>query len=276
MVMRKIITIDEEKCDGCGLCVTACHEGAIQLIDGKAKLIRDTYCDGLGDCLGECPQNAINIVEREAEAFDAKAVEKHLARQKAGPDGLDAAPVTGGCPGSALRSFEQPKAPHSGGGCPGSALSSFAQPGADKGAHKPAADAPPSQLRHWPVQLKLVPPGAPFLQGTDLLICADCVPFTVPNFHGKYLAGKSLVVGCPKLDDLQYYYEKLKAIFAEAALRSITVLKMEVPCCGGISQITVQARNEVIPDTPVTVHTLSLQGQELHTEQIEAGSPAAL
>jgi ferredoxin len=263
MVKRKIIRIDEELCDGCGLCATACHEGAIQIKDGKAKLISEIYCDGLGDCLAECPQDAITIEEREAKPFDEKAVEEHLARTAKEEAGA-ASPVSGGCPGSAMRTFEKPMTPPVGGGCPGAALKSFGQQGAQAGTA--TSGGVPSQLSHWPVQLKLVPPGAPFLKEADLLICADCVPFAVPDFHGKYLSGKTVLVGCPKLDDLQYYYEKLKAIYAEAKPRSITVLKMEVPCCAGIAQAAVQAREETIPETELQVCTIGLKGHELHRE----------
>jgi ferredoxin len=204
-------------------------------VEGKAKLISDIYCDGLGDCLAECPQDAITIEEREAKAYDEQAVKARLAQAHKG----------GGCPASALRSFN-----------PKPVCASDSQSSAQ----------PASQLGHWPVQLKLVPPEAPFLKGADLLICADCVPFAVPDFHTRYLSGKAVLVGCPKLDDLQYYYEKLKAIYAEALPKSLTVLKMVVPCCGGIAQAAIQARNEVIPDTEVKVHTLDLQGQEIHVE----------
>jgi ferredoxin len=251
MAVRKIIKIDEEKCDGCGLCVTACHEGALQVIDGKARLKSEIYCDGLGDCLSECPQDAITIEEREADAFDEKAVEVHLARQKSSKQAPAHPPVEGGCPGTALRSFQQRAAPSPAG----------------KG------EGGPTQLSHWPVQLMLVPPGAPFLKGADLLICADCVPFAVPDFHARYLSGRSVLVGCPKLDDLNFYLEKLKAIFAEAEARSITVLKMQVPCCAGIAQAAVQARNETVPQTETRVYTIGLQGEELFCEEVPAGAP---
>jgi len=264
MVKRKIIKIDEAKCDGCGLCVTACHEGAIQIVDHKARLVSEVYCDGLGDCLGECPQDAITIEERDAEAFDEKAVEEHLARKAEAHAGASAGaesapplpPVGGGCPGAALRKLSpQPAAPAAARSAAG------------------AADAPPaapglSGLGNWPVQLMLVPPAAPFLKDCDLLICADCVPFAVPDFHTRYLAGKILLVGCPKLDNLPHYEEKLKAIFTEAKPRSITVLKMEVPCCGGIAQVAVAARKVAAPDTPIKVHTVGIQGAEIACEDV--------
>ena len=249
MAVRMIVKIDEEKCDGCGLCVPACAEGAIQVIDGKARLVSETYCDGLGACLGDCPLDAITVEEREASDFDEAAVEQHLKQieQKAAMP-QHAAPS---CPGSAMRQFTQ-------------------QPAAHSASAEPMG---PSQLNHWPIQLMLVPPGAPFLKNADLLICADCVPFTVPDFHQRYLAGRALVVGCPKLDDLQFYFEKLKEIFAEASPRKITVLKMEVPCCSGIAQVAIQARNEVIPDTEIDVHTIGIRGG-FQCETIPAGTAA--
>jgi ferredoxin len=242
--VRKIIRIDEEKCDGCGLCATACHEGAIAIVDGKARLVSETYCDGLGDCLGECPRDAITIEEREAEPFDAAAVESHLADLEKGKT-CEAAPATGGgCPGSALRRFEQSKPP------------------AVTGDHRP------SRLGHWPVQLMLVPPGAPFLEGADILIAADCTPFATANFHEDYLAGRALLVGCPKLDDIQHYYEKLKLIFAAAKPSSVTVLRMEVPCCGGIANAVAKARAETIPDTDLKVVTIGVRGGEERVESL--------
>jgi len=274
MAIRKIVKIDEEKCDGCGLCVPACAEGAIQMIDGKAKVVSETYCDGLGACLGECPQGAITIIEREAPDYDEKAVAEHLKRlgKKANeanskkesvlamPEGFQPAHkarhshAEGGCPGAAMRQFDQ---------------ASAAQPMPMAGA----GVARPSQLSHWPVQLKLVPPQAPFLKNADLLICADCVPFTIPDFHSRFLAGRALVVGCPKLDDLQYYYQKLKDIFAQAQPSQITVVKMEVPCCNGIAEVALKARNEVAPDITVELHTIGIRGGAV-CERIPAGSAA--
>jgi Pyruvate/2-oxoacid:ferredoxin oxidoreductase delta subunit len=241
MAVRKIVEIDEEKCDGCGLCVPSCAEGAIQIIDGKAKLVSDVYCDGLGACLGDCPLDAIKVIERDADEFDEKAVELHLKALNETPDqpltSLQPAPHAGGCPGSAMRMLApEPQAATTG------------------------VVGIKSALGHWPVQLVLVPPGAPFLKNADLLICADCVPFTVPDFHSKYLAGKALVVGCPKLDDLDYYREKLKAMFVEAKPRSLTVLMMEVPCCTGIAHAALEARDLAAPDIPLTVETITIRG----------------
>lgn len=239
---RKIIEIDEEKCDGCGLCVEACHEGAIRLIDGKARLVGDSYCDGLGDCLGECPQGAIAIIEREADAYDEEAVQARMAPKTAKPSPANA-PLPCGCPGTALRSFKSDLGPKSG-------------------------PAPSSRLGQWPVQLKLIPPTAPFLQDADILLCADCVPFSVGDFHDRYLAGRALLVGCPKLDDLAYYEEKLEAIFREAAPRRITVLRMEVPCCSGLANAAIRARHAAAPHVPLEVVIIGLQGEELGRELV--------
>ncbi len=254
MAVRKIIEIDESKCDGCGDCVSACAEGAIKIINGKAKLINDILCDGFGACLGDCHSGALKIVEREAPEFDETAVARHLAAQQAAVPTAHA-PAGGGCPGSAMRQFNgppQPAAPQ-----PASPVQGGSQP------------AYPSLLNHWPIQLMLVPPGAPFLHGADLVVCADCVPFTVPDFHPRYLNGKAVLVGCPKLDDLSFYFEKLEAIFAQAKPSRITVLRMEVPCCGGIAQAAVQAREKAAPEVPLEVHTIGVRGG-IHLETVDS------
>jgi len=244
---RPIIRIDESLCDGCGLCVNACHEGAIQLVDGKARLVSETYCDGLGACLGECPQGAITVEHREAAGFTgpAPAIAARAAFEKAmsRAEGLHVAPP-GGCPGAAMRDLR----PAAGGSRPA--------------VPPKTANAAPvaSRLSHWPVQLMLVPPGAPFLKGADLVVCADCVPFAVPDFHARYLDGRSIVVGCPKLDDLPHYREKLVDLVAEAGPASITVVRMEVPCCGGITRAVTDARDAVAPGMPVEVHTVGVRG----------------
>jgi Pyruvate/2-oxoacid:ferredoxin oxidoreductase delta subunit len=237
MSVRKIVKIDEDLCDGCGVCVPSCAEGAIQVIDGKAKLVSEIYCDGLGACLGECPQDAISIEEREAQKFDEEAVEKHLAKTKE-PEPQPQKDLACGCPGSAMQSF----------GIKGVQTIPMTM------------SAESSALGHWPVQLMLVPPLAPFLKEADLLICADCVPFTVPDFHARYLAGKAVLVGCPKLDNLDLYRQKLKEIFAVAKPTSITVLRMEVPCCGGIVQAVIDARNDSAPHLPVVVYNHGIKG----------------
>jgi len=255
MAIRKIIRIDEEKCDGCGECVTACAEGAIALIDGKAKLVSETYCDGLGACLGDCPQGAISIEEREAAEFDETAVAEHLTGMKTEP-------------ASPLPSAHGSR--HAHGGCPGAALQTLQRrPAQNSSMAWNTGTSAQSQLGQWPVQLMLVPPHVPFLKGADILICADCVPFAVPDFHQRYLAGRAVLVGCPKLDDLQHYYEKLQEIFATAKPRRITVLRMEVPCCGGIGQAAVQARNLTMRNIPLEIHTIGIRG-EVQIETVEA------
>lgn len=232
---RKIIEIDESRCDGCGQCIDGCHEGALALVDGKAKLVKDTFCDGLGACIGECPTGALKIIERDASEFDQAAVDVHLKVAQAQPHAHHAG---GGCPGSAMRSFD--------------ALAAAASASPDQ--------PPPSMLQQWPVQLMLVPPHAPFLKGSDLVVCADCVPFTVPDFHARYLAGRAVVVGCPKLDDLDHYFEKLSAMMKQAQPRRLTVVRMEVPCCGGIVQAAVKAAFDSGLSFPIEEHVAGVRG----------------
>ncbi|MRR56487.1 MAG: 4Fe-4S ferredoxin [Deltaproteobacteria bacterium] len=237
---RNIVEIDQEKCDGCGLCVPSCAEGAIKIVNGKAVLAADNLCDGLGACLGECPRDAIRIIEREADEFDEQAVEASRAIVSVG---ADVAVQHGGS-----------SAGHHGGGCPGSRLmtrnsSSAEVTGAETGSRQ-------SRLGQWPIQLSLVPVTAPFFENADLLIAADCVPFAYADFHKDYLAGKALLVGCPKLDDNEYYTEKLTDIFRNATLKSVTVVRMEVPCCGGIeaaAKKALVASGKAIPFEVVTV-----------------------
>jgi NAD-dependent dihydropyrimidine dehydrogenase PreA subunit len=227
---RKIVHIDEEKCDGCGQCVPNCAEGAIRIVNGKARLLAEKLCDGLGACLGTCPRGAITIEERPADDFDHQAVERHLKSERPEPCacGHDPAPLP-------------PPAPHhhhGAGGCPGSRARTMPTPA-------PAANADraqiSSQLRHWPVQLALVPPTGPMWENAHILIAADCVPFAYPQFHDKLLAGKSLAIACPKLDDVEPYVRKLAMIFSANRIQSITVAHMEVPCCGGIVRVVKQA-----------------------------------
>ncbi|WHH58085.1 4Fe-4S binding protein [Petroclostridium sp. X23] len=215
---RRIIHIDEEKCNGCGLCVTACHEGAIEMVNGKAKLLSDEYCDGLGDCLPECPTGAITMIEREAVAYDQEAVDKKMAEKKAEKVKK---PVHSGCPGMAARMMNrtpvnnEPSVPQS---------------------DETSASAPVSELRQWPVQLNLVNPNAQYFKGVNLLIAADCVAYAHANFHKDFIKGHTTVIGCPKLDDNEHYKEKLTEILKNNDIASITVVRMEVPCCGGIVQ----------------------------------------
>ncbi len=239
---RKIVHIDEAKCDGCGECIPSCAEGAIALVNGKARLSADVLCDGLGACLGECPQGAITVVERDADAFDETAVKVHLEQlgRPPGHPAPHAAPPAPVRPRLTVMS----DAPAPQGGCPGSrpmtlprrGLSVVPSPG---GPALPAGGAS-SRLGQWPVQLHLVPVSAAFFRDADLLVAADCVPFAYARFHDELLAGKALVVGCPKLDDVQAYVEKLGRILASNEIRSVTVVRMEVPCCGGISMAARQ------------------------------------
>lgn len=244
---RKIVEFDESRCDGCGDCIPSCAEGAIQLVNGKARLVGDLLCDGLGACLGDCDKGAIRIVEREAEAFDEVAVERRLAASRPAPRPklpatLMAAPG-GGCPGSRALDLAAP-APRRG----------LAVVGPEPEPMRPAAGG--SRLSQWPVQLHLVPTRAPYFQGADLLLAADCVPFAYARFHDDLLAGRRVVVGCPKLDDNQAYAAKLADLFRVSGIRSVTVAKMEVPCCGGIAWAARQAlaqSGKVLPYREVTV-----------------------
>ncbi|MDD2367241.1 MAG: 4Fe-4S binding protein [Desulfuromonadaceae bacterium] len=228
-MLRKIVKIDPDKCNGCGDCVPSCAEGAIKLINGKAVLSAENLCDGLGACLGECPQGAISIEERESDPFDEEAVAKHLAAEGKPVQPHHAVP-------------EQPQQPktHAGGGCPGSRAMSFAPPRTAV-SDTPSSGSQQSQLAQWPVQLHLVSTTAPYFQGADLLITADCVPVAYAGYHQDFLKGKAVVMGCPKLDDNNFYTQKLTELFTRSDIKSITVLKMEVPCCGGIAIAARQA-----------------------------------
>jgi ferredoxin len=244
---RKIIEINQELCDGCGQCVTSCAEGAIKIVNGKATLIRDSFCDGLGACIGECPTGALKIIEREAEEFDHEAVEEHVKRQEEMNKKL--APMGCGCPSSNIRMLD-------------AACEKANQPSVQSGG--------PSALRHWPVQIKLVPPTAPFLRDADLLVAADCTPIAYPDFHRDFLQGRAVLLGCPKLDDAQGYVGKFTEIFKTANIRSITVVDMEVPCCSALPAIVqkaMQAAGKVIPMEEVT---LSVNGEILKRKQFAA------
>jgi NAD-dependent dihydropyrimidine dehydrogenase PreA subunit len=250
MAVRQIIEIDEDLCDGCGDCVSACVEGAIQLIDGKARLVSDTYCDGLGACIGDCHVGAISIIEREADEFDEDAVAAHLSRMST----LPAEP-----PGdAALNIVNPPLSGGGGGGCPGSRAQSIQPPPIFAKGEVPET---PSQLRHWPIQLHLVPPTAPFFQHAEVLLAADCVPFAVPDFHGKYLADHSLAIACPKLDANQdVYLDKLVAMIDVARVASIHVMVMEVPCCSGLVRLVEQACRRATRDVPVRCSVVGIDG----------------
>ena len=249
---RKIIKIDEEKCTGCGLCVPGCAEGAIQIIDGKAKLVSDVYCDGLGACLGECPEGALSIEEREADAFDEQKVHEALSRKKeeaprksirsAGP-ALHVIPPAGGCPGSAPAVFERkPQASHIG----------------------PSGSSQASELTHWPIQLHLINPAADFLRGKDVVLAADCVAFSVGDFHDRFLKGKSLAIACPKLDEGQdEYIEKIRQMADEAKINTLTVIIMQVPCCRGLMQIAQKGLQKAHRKVPLKAVVIGLRGDVL-------------
>ncbi len=251
-MIRRVININEEACNGCGLCVKACHEGAIGLVDGKARLMRDDYCDGLGDCLPACPTGAITFVEREAAAYDEAAVLANKAKAAV------PAPATSavGCPGSRAQVLK-PSAPV--GGCPGSRMQSFEPTGAGAQA---AEGMRPSEISSWPLEIKLVPVRAPYFQGADLLIAADCTAFAYGDFHRDFMRGRTTVIGCPKLDGVDYS-EKLEAIIASNDIRSITVARMEVPCCGGLEMAARNALARSGKSIPFSVTTFSVRGDIL-------------
>jgi len=238
MAKRKIVRIDDAACDGCGQCVPACAEGAIEIIDGKAVLVSDGLCDGLGACLGHCPRGAISIQEREGEPFEEAAVATHRPQQKKHP--VDER----GCPSARLLDFS-------------------ARAGAPQRVVA-ASPSAPGALRHWPVQLHLLPPTAPFLKGADVLICAPCVPVAMPDFHATLLAGRAVAVACPKLDDQTGYLEKLAAMFAGANTSSVTVARMSVPCCGGLLRLVRDARDLAGSTSPVTDLVIGHDGRIVH------------
>jgi len=243
MALRNIVRIDEEKCNGCGRCAIACAEGAIEIVDGKAKLISEIYCDGLGACIGHCPEDAITIEQREADDFDEQATKAHLARQK-NPE----VQMNFVCPGMAAKELRERSAPDQ---------------------TTPAAPVP-SQLGHWPVQLKLVSPHAPYFADADLLLVADCVPFAMGDFHARFLKDRSIAVGCPKLDDTAFYIEKLATILQANELNSLTVVHMEVPCCSGLTHIARQAIARSKMEMSFKDVTVDLRGNICRTETMDA------
>ena len=231
-MIRKIIHIDQEKCNGCGACANACHEGAIEMVNGKAVLTNEHYCDGLGDCLPACPTGAIRFEEREAPAYDEAAV--HAAKMK--KHGISAG---AGCPGSRAQLFS--RAP--------------AQPATP-------LNQPESQLRQWPVQIKLAPVNAPYFEGANILVAADCTAYAYANFHQKFIRGRIVLVGCPKLDEGDYT-EKLTRIFSENNIKSLTIVRMEVPCCGGLERAAKNALQASGKFIPWQVETISVDGRIL-------------
>lgn len=237
---RKIIEINEDLCNGCGQCIPACEEGAIQIINGKAKLVAEKYCDGLGNCLGNCPTGALTIEEKEAEPFDQAAVQEYLSRQnkKQGSDKK-------GCPSDHCYQFD-----------------------AGNKADMIQNDLA-SALSHWPVQIKLISPDAPFLKDADLLITADCAPVATAEYHFRFLPGKVALLGCPKFDDVQDYLDKFADILSRGDISSVTVLSMEVPCCSGLLGIVQKARDIAGVDVEIKSVVLTLQGQVKYEQEIE-------
>jgi ferredoxin len=239
MALRNIIVIDEEKCNGCGLCANACAEGAIKIINGKAKLVSEVYCDGLGACIGYCPQDAIKITQRDAKPFDEEATKEHLREMK------QPQPAPFVCPGMASAQLRNT---------------------AEKSDS--AAGNVASQLTHWPVQLKLVSPHAPYFADARLLLVADCVPFAMGDFHSRFLRGRSIVIGCPKLDDARFYVEKLADILRANKLESLSVVHMEVPCCHGLTRIAQEALAKAGVKMTFEDVTIGLNGGVSKVEQI--------
>lgn len=246
MVKRKIVHINEEKCNGCGLCIPNCAEGALQIVDGKARLVTDKYCDGLGACLGHCPMDAIEIIEREADEFDEKAAEAHLQKMN-----------------MESQASEKHETHHHNGGCPGSRVMSIRNEAKSEGPSIETGDIQLSikpQLRQWPVQLKLVPYNAPYFDGSHLLVTADSVPLAYADYHLGLLKGKNVVVGCPKLDDVDYYTGKLTDIIKNNDIKSVTVAYMEVPCCSGMVWAVNKAVETSGKDVPVKQVEIKIDG----------------
>jgi len=244
-ILRKIIEINEELCNGCGQCVTDCAEGSLRIIDGKARLVSDNLCDGLGACLGACPTGALRIIEREAEDFSEEAVHEFLASQKNQAD-QKVAPQTGTRPS----------------GCPSAQLQTFIPLSSCQSANTPTSTgATTSALSHWPVQIRLVPPSAPFLQNADLLVAADCAAVSAPNFHSDFLTGKVVMMGCPKFDDAKSYVQRFAEIITTCNLNSLTILIMEVPCCSAMIGIIKEAMELAKKTVPLEQITLSRQGE---------------
>ncbi|MBT4513382.1 MAG: 4Fe-4S ferredoxin [Chloroflexi bacterium] len=251
--VRDIIRIDEEKCDGCAACALSCAEGAIEIIDGKAKLVSEIYCDGLGACIGECPQGALTIEKRESDEFDEHAVETHLDSMKK----KETLPC--GCPGSSVQQFEKtvelPMVDPLPCGCPSTTVQQFGD-----GHQAKSSVQQDAALAHWPVQLTLVPPNAPFLQGADLLLASHCGPFAYGNFHQDFIKDHAVLCACPKLDDAQAHQEKLTELLRQSDIKSVTVVRMEVPCCGGLTHLAQQAIVDSGKSIPIKEVTIGVKG----------------
>ena len=279
-VKRKVIEIDEEKCDGCGLCIPDCPEGALQIIDGKARLVSEIYCDGLGACIGSCPKGAIKVVEKEAEAYDERKVMERIVKQGINvvrahlkhlqehneheylQEALDYLREIGmenplETEGGDKKILSTPCA------CPGTQIRVLERDEPET-QHRIELS---SELRQWPIQLMLVPVNAPYFENADLLIAADCTAFAYANFHSRFLKGKTLMIGCPKLDNLQFYIEKLREIISSNTIKSITVLHMEVPCCFGLRHVVEQAVKDSNKDININYKIISVTGELLDGEK---------
>ncbi len=269
---RKIITIDEEKCNGCGLCIPDCPEGALQMIDGKARLVSDLFCDGLGACIGTCPEGAISVIEREAEPYDERKVMENIARQGQAvieahlehleehgeADLLEEAVCYLREKGIPVPRFGKAAVPVQAAGCPGSRTMTMQKSGTDSAE----VSAPvSSELRQWPVQLKLLNPAAPYFENTHLLLAADCGPLAYGGFHRDFIRERVVVMFCPKLDPyMDEYIDKLAAVFSMHDIQSVTVARMEVPCCGGITHVLNQAMEKAGKEVPVAERVITIQG----------------
>lgn len=243
-VLRKIIEINEDKCDGCGNCVVSCAEGAIQIIDGKAKVIKDMFCDGLGACMGSCPQDALKIIEREADPFDEEAVHKHLEDMKK-------------------------KTTPSGCGCQSSAIMTLKPMAKEVSTNNQVTAISESQLANWPLKIRLIPPNAPYLKNADILILADCSAAAYANLHGDFLKGKVVMMGCPKFDDSKMHIEKLAQVFAGNAIKSITIARMEVPCCAGMAVLVREAQKMANTSIPVSEEIITRSGERTKPETLK-------
>jgi NAD-dependent dihydropyrimidine dehydrogenase PreA subunit len=263
-MIREVVKIDEGKCDGCGLCVPSCHEGAIKIVNGKARLVSDRLCDGLGACLGHCPQGAITIERREAVAFDEAAVAAHA---EVAPVPVAAAPAV--CPSSRPAALH---GPGPGSGCPSSRFMQFGGTPGGVARTAPAGGASPSsELTHWPVKLRLLNPAAPVLQNASLLVAADCVPVAFPAFHSRLLRGHAVVIGCPKFDDMQSHVEKITEMIRQNDLAEIVVAHMEVPCCTALLMGVLEARRRSGKPVPVVDMVIGTRGDVLSREEVPVG-----
>lgn len=245
MAKRKIIEIDEDRCTGCGACVTKCAEGALQIVDGKAKVVNEVFCDGLGACIGECPEGALRIIEREAPEFDEEAVRMHVRGDQA--EHAEAVRGPDAC------------------GCPGHAPVDLRGHGRAGGRHVRQDELPP-ELLNWPVQWRLVSPSMPFFKGQEVLIAADCVPFAMRDFHGRFLAGRPVIIGCPKLDEQKAYLDKLTDVVKDSGLKALQVVHMVVPCCFGLEKLVAEAVRRSGRQVAVRTAVVSVEGEVLREE----------